>query len=76
MGQILVRNVSDHALESFRMRAKAKGTSLEQEIRTLIEQHAPYTPEQRVAIARAIRSKFKGGPFPSMTLDEIREGLE
>ena len=75
MGQILVRNVSDFALETFRIRAKNKGTSLEQEIRQLIEQNAPYTPEERVAASRRILAMSKG-PVPSLTLDEIREGLE
>lgn len=75
MGQILVRNVSDHALNSFRMRAKAKGTSLEQEIRALIEREAELTSEEKVAISRRIRSHSKGGMTP-LTLDEIREGLE
>lgn len=75
MGQILVRNVSDHALESFRWRAKRNGTSLEQEVRALIEQSAPYTPQERLAASRAIRAMTKG-IAPSLTLDEIREGLE
>ena len=75
MGQILVRNVSDHALESFRWRAKHNGTSLEQEVRALIEQNAPYTPEERVAASRAIRSLTRG-IAPSLTLYEIREGVE
>lgn len=75
MGQILVRNVSDKAIDSFKFRARMKGTSLEQELRELIEAHAPFTPEERAAAARAIREKTKG-VAPSLTLDEIREGLE
>jgi plasmid stability protein len=75
MGQVLVRNVSDRAIDTFKYRAKLKGTSLEQEVRELIEAHAPFTPEERAASARAIREKTKG-VAPSMTLDEIREGLE
>ena len=74
MGQILVRNVSDDAIDSFKFRAKIKGTSLEQEIRELIESQAPFTPEERVAVSRYFRSKTK--PSPALTLDEIREGLE
>ena len=75
MGQILVRNVSDEALETFRLRAKMKGTSLEQEVREMINAKAPFTPEERVAAAREIRAMTKG-VVPSLTLDEIREGLE
>jgi plasmid stability protein len=75
MGQILVRDVSDRAIERFTYWARAKGTSLEQEVRELIESNSPYTPEERAAVAKAIREKTKG-IAPSMTLDEIREGLE
>ena len=75
MGQILVRNVSDQALDSLRGRAKYKGTSLEQEVRALIEASAPFTPEERVAASLEIRSMTKG-VVPSHSLDEIREGLE
>jgi antitoxin FitA len=75
MGQVLIRNVSDRALGTFRDRARLKGTSLEQELRDLIEKHAVYTPEERAAVACEIRSRTKG-VAPSMTLDEIREGLE
>ena len=75
MGQILVRNVSDHALNSLRSRAKHKGTSLEQEIRELIESRAALTPEEKVEISRRLRSQTRGIATP-FTLDEIREGLE
>ncbi|MGE0212557.1 MAG: hypothetical protein AB7S41_12745 [Parvibaculaceae bacterium] len=75
MGQILVRNVDDRAIETFKLRAKLKGTSLEQEVRELIERNAPFSPEERAAAARDIRSRTKG-IAPSLTLDEIREGLE
>jgi plasmid stability protein len=75
MGQILVRNVSEKAIESFKFRARLKGTSLEQEVRQLIEANAPFTPEERASTAQAIREKTKG-IAPSLTLDEIRDGLE
>ncbi len=75
MGQILVRNVSERAIDSFKFRARLKGTSLEHEVRQLIEAHAPFTPEERAAAARSIREKTKG-TAPSLTLDEIRDGLE
>ena len=75
MAEVLVRNVSDRAIEMFKYRAKLKGTSLEQEVRDLIEAHAPYTPEERVAAARRVLAMTKG-TVPSLTLDEVREGLE
>ena len=75
MGQLLVRNVSDRAIDSFKLRASLKGTSLEQEVRELIEAHALFTPEERAAEARAIRERTKG-VARSLTREEIREGLE
>lgn len=74
MGQVLERNVSDRAIEAFKKRTELNGTSLEQELRELIEAHVPLTPEERVAVSLAILAKTKG-PVPSFTLDEIREGL-
>jgi antitoxin FitA len=75
MGQILVRNVSDSAIDSFKFRARLRGTSLEHEVRQLIEANAPFTPNERANAARAIREKTKG-IAPPLTLDEIRDGLE
>lgn len=75
MGQVLIRNVDDDALEAFRLRAKRKGTSLEHELRELIEAHAPFSPEERVVASRESRARI-GAPVRSLTLDEIREGLE
>lgn len=75
MGQILIRNVDDATIESYKAKARFKGHSLEQEIRNLLEAHRPFTPEERVAVSRAARARTKG-VAPSLTLDEIREGLE
>ena len=75
MGQVIVRNLSNRAIDAFKGRAKLNDTSLEQELRLLIEAHAPYTPEERVAASRRIRA-MTPGVVPSLTLDEIREGLE
>jgi plasmid stability protein len=75
MGQILIRNVPDTTLDVFRQRAKLKGHSLEQEIRDLLEANRPFTREERVAASRAARARYKGVQ-PSLTLDEVREGLE
>lgn len=75
MGQVLVRNVDDETIESYKMKAKIKGISLEQELRNLLEANKPFTPEERVAASRSLRARTKG-ISPSLTLDEIREGLE
>lgn len=75
MGQILVRNLPDRVIRAFKDRAKIKGSSLEQEIRELIESHAGLTPAEKMAISRDIRSRQPQLSEP-MTRDEIREGLE
>ncbi|TDR95902.1 FitA-like ribbon-helix-helix domain-containing protein [Enterovirga rhinocerotis] len=74
MAQVLIRNVDEDTVESYRQKAKIKGISLEQELRNLLEAHKPFTPDERLAVSRAIRAKQKG-VAPSLTLDEIREGL-
>jgi antitoxin FitA len=74
MGQILVRNVPDATLAAYRERAKAKGHSLEQEIRDLLDAHRQPSREELVEALRKIRDMT---PLSrSLTLDEIREGLE
>ncbi|MFL5142412.1 MAG: FitA-like ribbon-helix-helix domain-containing protein [Microvirga sp.] len=75
MGQVLVRQVDDDTIESYKLKAKIKGISLEQELRNLLEANKPFTPEERVAVSRHFRAQCKGIQ-PSLTLDEIREGLE
>jgi plasmid stability protein len=75
MGQVLVRNIDDDTIESYRIKARLKGHSLEQELRSLIEANKPFTPEERVALTRANRARY-ATVQPSLTLDEIREGLE
>lgn len=75
MGQILVRNVSDRALETLKARALRKGTSLEAEVRQLIENDGKPSREEILEEMRRIQAMTKG-PLEPLTLDEIREGLE
>ena len=75
MGQILVRNLDDGVISAFKYRAKIKGSSLEQEIREVIERGAKLTPAEKVAISRDIRSRQPKVSEP-LTRDEMREGLE
>jgi antitoxin FitA len=72
MGQILVRNVPDETIAALKGRAKANGHSLEQEIRNLLEQHRPYTPEERLSVARRFQAMTPPGPRTSV-VDLIRE---
>ena len=75
MAQVLIRNVDEDTVESYRQKAKIKGISLEQELRNLLESNKPFTPAERVAVSRAFRARYDKIQ-PSLTLDEIREGLE
>lgn len=80
MGQVLVREVADEAIDFFERRARVVGRTLEQELRELIERqatcmHIPFTPEEREEALRRMEAR-QAAPTPAMTLDEIREGLE
>jgi antitoxin FitA len=74
MAQVLIRNIPEETLASFRQKADLKGKSLEQELRDLLEQNRKFTPAERAAIADRIRQGST--PSRALTLDEIREGLE
>lgn len=75
MAQVLIRNLRDDVLEAHRARAKAHGRSLEQELRTLIENAAPYTPEERLAAALRLQSLTPPGPRsdPAALIREDRD---
>ncbi len=74
MGQVLIRNLPDELIESYKAKARLNGKSLEQELRDLMMAHRTFTPAERVAFANDIRSRSK--PSEPLTKDEIREGLE
>ena len=74
MGQVLIRNVPDDTIDSYKQRAELNGRSLEQELRDLLEKHKTFTTEERVALSRRFHSQHPEIQ-PAMTLDEIREGL-
>ena len=75
MAQVLIRNVDESTVESYRQKAKIKGISLEQELRNLLEANRPLTPSERGALIRGFQARYTEVQ-PSLTLDEIREGLE
>jgi plasmid stability protein len=56
MGQVLVRNLDDDVIEAIKLKAELKGHSLEHELREIIRQASPLTPEERVALSRKIRA--------------------
>jgi hypothetical protein len=59
---------------SFERRAEANGRTFEDEIRSVIARGDKFTPEEAIAAMRYMRS-FYTTVQPSMTLEEIREGL-
>ena len=75
MGQILIRNISDEALEALRTKARRAGKSLEGVVRELIE--AEGAPD-RAALLEEVRRIRERTPLrvPSLTSAEYREGLE
>ena len=75
MGQILIRNLEDTVIESYKAKARAAGTSLEQYLRDLLTRQSPMSPAERMAFIRSVRDKVRG-PSEPLTKDEIREGLE
>jgi antitoxin FitA len=60
MGQVLIRNLDDHIIESLKLKAELKGHSLEQELRDILKKAAGPTVEERLAMidrVRAMQSK-------------------
>ena len=59
---------------AFERRARANGRTFEQEVEFVLARKEKFTPEEGVAVSRYFHSRCKGIQ-PSLTLDEIREGL-
>jgi hypothetical protein len=75
MAQAETHSRADELEAAFGRRARANGRSFEQEVEELLKSKAPFSPEERVAVSRYFRSQHPEIQ-PSLTLDEIREGLE
>jgi antitoxin FitA len=75
MGRLLIRDVSDETVATFKQKAELNGRSLQEELRELLERNRSLTPAERVKLSRSFRARH-GGIQPSLALDEIREGLE
>ena len=77
MGDLLLRNLDDRIIDTFRHTAEMNGTTLEDEVRAILTSHARprLTLEEKVAILREIRSRQPRISEP-LTREEIREGLE
>ena len=70
MGQVLIPDVPDETIASFKQKAEINGRTL----RDLMERNRPLTPDERVALSRSFRARHDSVQ-PSLSLDEIREGL-
>jgi plasmid stability protein len=71
MAQILVRNLDDAVVDRLKLRAQAKGTSLEQEARTILTEASQMT---RAEVAKRLE-EFRARQKPNKTraADLIRE---
>jgi plasmid stability protein len=56
MGQVLVRNLDDRVIERLKTKAELKGRSLEQELREVLTNAAPLTPEEKIALFHQLRT--------------------
>jgi hypothetical protein len=74
MAHAETRSRADELEAAFERRARANGRTFEQEVELLLERKEKFTPEERVAVSRYFHSRCNGMQ-PSLTLDEIREGL-
>lgn len=75
MADIVIHDVDDDVIETMKMRARAKGKSLEQEIRDLLYSQRRLKPEEKAAISSEILAKTSR-LVPELTAEERREGLE
>ncbi len=76
MAQALIRKLAEDTLAAYRLSAKAKGSSLEAELRKTLERHAPPKPKDREALGRLSRELRAmtppEGPDPTdSTLDTL-----
>ena len=60
MGQVIVRNLDDQVIETHRRRAKARGVSLEQELRDVLRRAAMPTGDERLRRASEIAALTPG----------------
>jgi len=69
-----LRSHADELEAAFERRARANGRTFEQEVEFVLARKEKFTPEEGVAVSRYFHSRCEGIQ-PSLTLDEIREGL-
>jgi hypothetical protein len=74
MAQAETRSRADELEAAFERRARANGRTFDQEVELVLARKDKFTPEERVAVSRYFHSRC-GAIQPSLTSDEIREGL-
>lgn len=74
MAQTEIRSRAEELEAAFERRARANGRSVAQEIELLVKRGEKLTPEEGVAAIGYLHSRCNGVQ-PSLTLDEIRDGL-
>jgi plasmid stability protein len=62
MGQVIVRNLDDEVIERHRARAKARGVSLEQQLRDVLAEWARPERDEMLAEMRRIRAANQPPP--------------
>jgi plasmid stability protein len=58
MAQVLVRDLDDEVVDTLKKRAASRGTSLQTEVKQILEQAASSTLLDPVTVARRIRSRL------------------
>jgi plasmid stability protein len=71
MAQILVRNLDDAVVDRLKRRAKAKGTSLEQEARTILTEASGMSRAEVVKRLQEFRAQQR--PSRRSVAEDIRE---
>ncbi len=66
MAQVLIRNLPERAVQVHRDRARAKGSSLEAELREVVQQSAELTPEEKRSLVREWQVAWNASRVPGV----------
>ena len=79
MADVLIRNVPDDIVDRLQTAAQRHGRTIEAEALEAIQRGVgrlpPFTPEEARDLVRRNLARF-AQPLPTISLDDIREGLE
>ena len=70
--QVIVRNLDEHVVSSWKLKAELHGRSLEQELREILTRAAGLTPPEKLALVDRIAAKQKK-PLADNSADLVRE---